>query len=82
MVADGLDVRSRRKVAGGRDVGRTPVGLPRRLALAIAAKANCDPRTVQRHFRGEAVLPAIADAIDAARSSIELSQLAEQRGPQ
>ncbi len=43
----------------------------RQIVLAIAAKANVDPRTVRRRMRGEHVVPALALAIDAAREAIE-----------
>ena len=42
----------------------------RRAILAIAAAADCDPRTVQRRLRGRRVMPAIAHAIDHAIATL------------
>ena len=38
---------------------------------ALAAAADVDPRTVQRHLRGKRIHPALARAIDMARAAIE-----------
>jgi hypothetical protein len=43
----------------------------RQVILAIAARVDCDPRTVRRHLRGERVTAAIAHAIEAARADVE-----------